>query len=34
MGDESCRIVTEELNLESMLAAFVDALNAVEARRR
>jgi glycosyltransferase involved in cell wall biosynthesis len=34
MGDESCRIVTEELNLESMVAAFVDALNAVEARRR
>jgi glycosyltransferase involved in cell wall biosynthesis len=34
MGDESYRIVTEEINLESMVTAFVDALNTVEARLR
>jgi glycosyltransferase involved in cell wall biosynthesis len=34
MGDESYRIVNEEINLESMVTAFVDALNTVEARRR
>jgi glycosyltransferase involved in cell wall biosynthesis len=34
MGDESYRIVAEEINLESMAAAFVGALNNVEARRR
>jgi glycosyltransferase involved in cell wall biosynthesis len=34
MGDESYRMVAEETNLESMVAAFVDALNAVDARGR
>jgi glycosyltransferase involved in cell wall biosynthesis len=34
LGDESYRIVTEEINLESMVTAFVDALNTVEARTR
>ena len=33
MGDESFRVVAEEINLESMVRAFVDALNAVEGRR-
>jgi glycosyltransferase involved in cell wall biosynthesis len=29
MGEESFRIVSEEVNLESMVAAFVGALNSV-----
>lgn len=32
MGDESYRIVTDEINLESMVTAFVDALNTARAR--
>jgi glycosyltransferase involved in cell wall biosynthesis len=34
MGDESYRIVTEEINLEMMVTVFVDALDTVQAPRR